>query len=360
MNKIILFSLSLLLLSSCNQRQNNIGYDSEYLNTISLVKVKSIKFAETKNFVLGTINDAVIWNNKFIISDGMTKIIWIFDNEYHLIKKMGGRGRGPGEYLSPPDLVLNKNKLLIVDYSNKKIDIIDKKFNLVATKSFPKELIIQPFGWTSCGNFYVLTGAKPIASKKMNELGSVLILDNNFKFKSNIFKWDDIYRTNAVFPIYNPFVRYVAGLNGSLFAVQGAMPNKIHLFDNNFNLIKIFGREPKYFKIPPDVNLNNVMSSIEATAKYVSKISRINKLFYDKKNNYLISSYANYSENASYNHSNLSGQHYIQIFNKDFNCIYDGKIDGPLLFIDNGLLYVLISEKPNSLIINSYKTVLTR
>ncbi|MCF8357028.1 MAG: 6-bladed beta-propeller [Melioribacteraceae bacterium] len=46
-----------------------------------------------------------------MIVDRLKNKIWVFNTNYSLIGSLGGTGKGPGEYLSPPVIIEDENYL---------------------------------------------------------------------------------------------------------------------------------------------------------------------------------------------------------------------------------------------------------
>ncbi|PID61974.1 MAG: hypothetical protein CR986_02275 [Ignavibacteriae bacterium] len=333
---IIVISL-LFLFCQDNKSVDNIYESQEKLNyKLEIIDTLIVD----GNFNLGAVKALVFWNNDYIISDNITNKIWVLDSNLSVKREMGGKGRGPGEFISSPNIAYDSSTIDFIDYRGKKIYTYDKNYTLIKTNNFNREMIIHSFSWVKTKDRYILCGSKPDPKKKMDELGSVLILDSNLNYIDNILDWDDIYHEMTAGAVYNMIVKLTGGKKGYFFAQQTAVPNKVFCFDLQGKLEKRFGRLPKYYKKPPEIPVEKVMASVEATAKFVANITRVKNMCYDKKTDRLFINYVNLFESASYLRSGLEGEHYLQIYNSDYDLIFDESIPGSLLFVKDKKIYI--------------------
>lgn len=77
------------------------------------------------------------------------------------------------------------------------------------------------------------------------------------------------------------------GGNSTFFAKQLAS-NRIHHIGKDFRKIKTFGMKPKFFKEPPNIPIEDVMKSLDATADFGSKTTWFRNIGYDETNRSLI------------------------------------------------------------------------
>lgn len=122
---------------SCKENNNNhskINFDvSKWDNkqTVPYKLIKSIKFIplETKNDnLLGKVNKIFATNDIIYVLDmRYTKKIFAFNKEGKYLNSIGHRGKGPGEYLSINDFIVDekRNTLQILDSELRKVLIYD-------------------------------------------------------------------------------------------------------------------------------------------------------------------------------------------------------------------------------------------
>ena len=83
-----------------------------FAQEFALKKVYSI--ADSKNFYLGSIGQCVKFNNKLYISDLKNATIFEFNQDGKLIRNIGRKGGGPGEFLDAPTYMFVKGDTLLV------------------------------------------------------------------------------------------------------------------------------------------------------------------------------------------------------------------------------------------------------
>ncbi len=91
----------------------------------------SYVFLETNDSCLiGHIDKVVIYNNRFYILDKeKSKTLFIFDSLGKLVKKINREGKGPGEYSTPDDFVIDKEEKTVEIYNRALKKIL--KFNMM-------------------------------------------------------------------------------------------------------------------------------------------------------------------------------------------------------------------------------------
>ncbi len=96
-------------------------YESKFIDVENLKKAK--KFGELfaikdsiifKNQVIGSVNQFIkLPNGNYLISDGITREIYIFNSKGEFLRRLGNKGSGPGEFLYPIDVKFNDKDGLI-------------------------------------------------------------------------------------------------------------------------------------------------------------------------------------------------------------------------------------------------------
>ena len=153
MLKIIIFTIIIaFLFSSC---KGNAKSDDNYEaapEKIELGKrqpmkisditsgMKVVKLETSEDVLLSNIHDIKIFDGSIYVLDVISKAIYVFDFEGNLIKKLQKEGRGPGEYLSINDFLIDTThgQLEIFDKLNMNINIYDlDNFNFKESISLP-------------------------------------------------------------------------------------------------------------------------------------------------------------------------------------------------------------------------------
>ncbi len=136
--------LMLLVLLSCNsdvkknkecsiQYDTTIKLDSRSATDIKLSEIidgyKEIRIETSKDCILSSLCKLEIYNDLIFIKDNVFPGIYIFNIDGTLKDKLHKQGRGPEEYLTCDDFILDKKaeRLEILDKSNMKIMIYDLK-----------------------------------------------------------------------------------------------------------------------------------------------------------------------------------------------------------------------------------------
>ncbi len=200
----------------------------------------------------------------------------------------------------------------------------------------------------SIGKNIYISGSKPFPKniKKFFDYSTIIKLDKHFNYVDDFFKWDNYYRKETSYSYYNRFTIIVEGPDNTLFAQQGAVDNIAH-FNNEDKLLKTFRYKPKLYKDPPDIEMSEIMKSIEATAKFGAMTTRLFAGDYNKKDDLLLFSYVNWKEESWTAKDKLAGEYSVVAFDASYNCVFDEKIDGIFGACDDkGILYVIIDEKP--------------
>ena len=99
------------------------------------ISMASIDFKEVKKF---TLENIVIWHgnilridDSFYASDFIDKKIIEFDENGKILKKVGGSGKGPGEFGNLYYLSNFKDTIYVSDYTLYRLSIFDKELNFL-------------------------------------------------------------------------------------------------------------------------------------------------------------------------------------------------------------------------------------
>jgi hypothetical protein len=116
-----IFLLFLFMLFGCDGKKN------EQKNGLILETIKTINL----NYSFSKIIDMTIDSSgNFIFVDGYpSNEVLVLSQSGEFIKKIGQKGRGPGEYSDPSGIAVNKSgDIYVADYLNNRINIYDKKY----------------------------------------------------------------------------------------------------------------------------------------------------------------------------------------------------------------------------------------
>ncbi len=138
--KSILITLIIVILSSCNQKQNEVIdagnykiYRSKNIKTITDISLPLVKEFNFSDYELRVPQYITHKKQKFYILDKSTNFITMIDDNGKLIHKFGGRGMGPGELNSTNSLaaVATSKNIIISDYWQKDFKIYDLEGNFI-------------------------------------------------------------------------------------------------------------------------------------------------------------------------------------------------------------------------------------
>ncbi len=158
-NPALLGCFFILICCSCNDKRNSpdfqkletlsfdvVNWEEEsylpekIINTVDFVPLETLD-----NNLIGKIDKVIIFEDKIYVLDSRyTKKIWVFTSGGKFICSIGHYGRGPGEYISLVDFIIDEyeKKLLVLDNKMRKVisynlssgDYIDElKINFVAS-----------------------------------------------------------------------------------------------------------------------------------------------------------------------------------------------------------------------------------
>ncbi len=114
--------------------------------------------------------------NRIFILDKKIKSVFIFNIQGKFIKKVGQVGKGPGEFIRPTDILLDKlnKRLEVLDKSGQKILIYDYEGNFIKSKT---AIWIQDFEKLNDSTYIGYSYNYPIADKNQG-FNSVLVAFN--------------------------------------------------------------------------------------------------------------------------------------------------------------------------------------
>jgi len=340
----------ILIIVKCSANKNDI-YTSKYKDNYKLKVIDSLTYYYKDTLFIGRVHDIQLIGNKILISDFFLKKIWLFSKELNLIKTIGGEGRGPGEYTYPPNIMYDSNYIWLT--TGRIIDKYNQNLEFIERKKLPEELIYESYTPISFGEFFIFNVTYPysIAKKSYFEKFKPFIkIDTALRTYVNFDEWDDNYFNDELEGYTRELCHALATKKDEnhFFTIQGAT-YYIKLYDKNLNLIKHFGRKPKKYKDPPKLKFRETQASVEANAKFHSNITRWHNIKYDNSEKRLYLGYTNLFEDFYLYRSLMRGEHYLQVFDENYNVIYDDKLPGILAFVDDGKIYVIHKEDPKFL-----------
>lgn len=363
------FCIIFTFLLSCTEKENNkfvndvVHIESSYINGKKLVYSDSLIHQNQEENTIGAVASIYYWNEYFLVSDYMNKCLHVLDTNMNYIKRIGQEGRGPGEFTSAPVIVKESNKTLkLIKVLEKKACLYNKDLSFWEEIDLPQELNYQFRLPLQIDNVIILSIGYPgsLADiKYYSEHGSLAVINSqSWKHEKDIFSFDPIYHDERYSGYTGSYFGVILSLinNGEILAIQRAS-NLLTILDNNFNQKIKFGIDSKYYKQPQQKTLQEVQQSYDSFVDFGTKNTLITNLHYDKNKQWYLISFINKSKDAYLSRDKTHGLKFIQVYDSEFNCIFDEIIEGVFLFSKNGKIHILEEESPERLVIVKYKLV---
>ena len=363
--KLINFAILIIIsyiITGCGNKKDKHFYESKGLYDHNLVVKDSLMFVfkDSANYI-GQIYDIQFTYNKILISD-YNEHLSIFDNRLNFITRIGTRGRGPGEFTFPPEMILGEKNLILINLTDQKYCTYDTNFNFITERDIRSKLrFIPSSALISISGKIISHCYDPSSQQGKNPFlnsNSLFIFNKNFSEIGELFPWKGYFlETRYLAYSYGTSKVLLALGNNGFFASQAGNID-FSLFSSDLKVIKTFGIKPKYFQNPPiEPDVLKTQRSIETAVAFTTKYTYRQKIVYDSLNHYLILSYSNLNKDFFYKRSLLLGHHYIQVYDKNYDCIFDGEVPGLVAFTMNGLVYILTDETDSYIKLYGYEII---
>lgn len=95
--------------------------------------------SQNNKSIIGAISGMIKIDNNIYIADHQQDCIWQLDEDGNVIRKIGRKGRGPGEFSMIHGIYMNSNYVYTIDVANSRINVYDHqlKFQTTINKIFP-------------------------------------------------------------------------------------------------------------------------------------------------------------------------------------------------------------------------------
>jgi hypothetical protein len=257
MRYTIFFTL-LTLLSACHSSVNNYGFKDQNLKISDLNELKtnfddittikvpsdswkkppveiynlidtifSVQLETNRNNLIGYVDEIKIYKDRiYVLDKRVAKMIYAFDIKGRFIGTVGKKGKGPGEYLNPEGMEIDKvnNEIIVVSVANRKFLRYDLIGNFLG--DFNVEVAFADFKILDNGNFVLLAGDEPNAHLGEDVSNrNVYVTDNRGKIIAygpkfyTAFKDIKITR-NANLMVQNNEISYSYKLSDTIFQVN--------------------------------------------------------------------------------------------------------------------------------------------
>lgn len=248
MKKIFLFSslCIFLIFNSCSKQNAPAAISGDVKEILSNGKSFEDIFKKTGTITLkpdtahliGDISGMIkLVNGQIVIADNLGSQLLLFDSKGYLIKQIGRKGKGPGEYLNLDDIVQKKNGNILVLSDNLR-RVLEYQPNATYVKTigvgFGRRIIIAKDG---------------LFLYNINPYPEGVSLDMVTKYDLTGKKQTTFYespKTGVVNGIPTVGGDLAADNQGNIFVIH-ASNFKIKKYSSDGKLIKEFGREPDFY-----------------------------------------------------------------------------------------------------------------
>lgn len=278
----------ILVFLSCNS--NDSGEKSNSLETIPIDvsssspsidfsnlidSVKHIKLATADNYLLSKIKKMVILENELLIFDDM---LYVFDLNGNFKRKIGTKGKGPGELIKPFDFEYDKKtgNVEIFDFNGGKLKVFTIKGDFISEMQFPFGHITR-FEKNE-DNYIALKSINNIKKEGRRAYGykiQVGDFENGFAQYKPLYKYDDNLKINQTFTKSGNKIFYLQALNDTIFEID---PQKG--FSSSYYI------DFRENKIPDEINKLPLFERLSVLHDNYTVASRVNNFYVTPKFKY--------------------------------------------------------------------------
>lgn len=279
-------------------------------------EIKEIKLYQDSKHIIGSIYNCVIDNNFFYIVDSRSSNIKIYDLDGKLVKVLGNKGNGPGEFQLPKAIDIDDKYIYVTDVKSRKLNIFDKK-----TLKFKK-------------SFYIVDGRtiKVIGDKI---LLSYLDVSNNtslhfYNIEGKLLNESiSIPKITLDNKMFSDLTSFDVDKQNNIYFVHEMKYEILKGKDNKFKSF-ITREEDKIYLPPPKKPFKDFFEKDKAS-KWLNSWSHVLKLIVSDKNDKLMVEFTN-DDNI-----------FLDIYNLNGKLLYKNiKTNMHLMCVDkNGYLYFL-------------------
>lgn len=334
-------------------------YTSRPLHTHTIQRVDSLIFRATDSCYISRVGRVGLWRGSILISDFYQKKVFVFDKALRLQRVVGRKGKGPGEFGSFPGIVPMADKLALVDDVLRRVSFWSKDFSFLASRPLPQEYFIYRDG-IYVGDKFVFPGNKDKRLVEVDDfraLHPLVVCDSTLNNPQELWDWDEVYLSAEpalwTYARANTKPRVALGPNGTFYANQEATWRIAH-FGRGREVLKVFGLKPVAYKVPPRISDRG---TLEKMSDYAGQTTSFFSLLCDTLTGFTFLNYFNARPDIAFRRTMLAGDHFLQVFNEDYDCVFDGPIPGYLAFVEDGHVVVLAEERPEHIKFLIYRLV---
>lgn len=343
---------------SCNENGDIPFYNSKANLDCELVFINSISVCNEHSNYIERIGKIGQFKDGYYITDYSAMKINIYNEQFNYIKSVGREGRGPGEFRYPM-VVRGAENLWVMDISNHQLSKFDQNFNYVTSKQLPSFAFLysEPLKFEDKLIFSAEHPVDVTRDSYYKDYKSLIGCDMDLEYIGDAMEWNNVYLDDN----YKGAARCgtktytTLGPDNTFFAIQQSS-YLISIINSDLSTKMNFGVKPRNYRpLVKGINFHEVQTSRESIVEMGSKESHIKNICYDKESKLLIVSFNNPKKEAYNKRNNDYIEKYIIVYDENFNCILETKVDGVFLFSKNEELYFLYEEADKSITINKYK-----
>jgi hypothetical protein len=368
---LVICSVATLILPACSTKQNNATqeYASQYTEQYDLVAVDTLVYHHTDSSYIGAVGEMKPWNGNIIVVDARFLKIMVLNQRNDallLVSQHGNRGNGPGEFITPMTIVPTKDSLYVFDPFAKRITIYDQAMRMIGHQSFSVAIGMDIGKSALCiDTLFYIPSVMLDTSKQQTELNaayyasarSVSVIKHGGAMVASIFPYEDLYTDpnskRTAFVDIRKRTNLAYGNQKTFFAQHEGVPLITH-FDTQNRIIKRFSYTSKFFKTPP-LDDDFKPFTPEKWAQFYGQMSFYDGLEFDPTQNLLLSVLACPTEDAYRKSDPTLYKRYLQVYDKEYNCVFDQQVQGMLEFVQNGNIYLLTENSKDRMVLTVYR-----
>jgi len=112
------FLLSTIFSIKCSSNETQRNYQ--------FVKIKEMNLIFPDGEVVGKVFDFMEHNNEFYLVDQQSHTIWVTNKNGKLKRKIGRKGKGPGDLLAPVSIAFKGDTLFVLEKDNARVSLFDE------------------------------------------------------------------------------------------------------------------------------------------------------------------------------------------------------------------------------------------
>lgn len=238
--------------------------------------VEEIELQQNSKVIIGSVRDFILDNNLIYIVDSKASNIKIYNLNGAIIKIIGNKGTGPGEFQFPYAIDIDEEKIYITDIVNRRLNIFDKQ-----KLTFNKSFYILDGRTIRVINNKIFLSYVDLVNKK-----SLHIYDYNGKLLNSYI---DIPKITLDNQLLSDFTTFDVDNKNNIYFLHEMKYEVIRGVNNNYS--SFITRERDKYYIPPPQKPFQDFHSRKKSLDWINSWSHISKLVVSNKNYKLLVSF---------------------------------------------------------------------